>query len=189
MAAQPLKGFSMTSPATLPCTPEQIHWGLEAFRVLPTALVALLVGFFGLKVQSAQNNISQAQHRVSEERLNLDLFERRLKIFHATWAAASGGLSYTPASTVPVEFTNLYPEASFLFGPEVEEYMKEVTQHLNQASLYLMHFGHGPVRQDLVEKHLENQQWLINAATVGVRRVFAPYLDFSAWRPGPGRSQ
>jgi hypothetical protein len=51
----------------------------EFFKLAPTALIALIVA-----------GITFGQWRVARAKLKLDLFDRRYKIFHQTWAALSG---------------------------------------------------------------------------------------------------
>ncbi|MEQ1544462.1 hypothetical protein [Methyloglobulus sp.] len=95
----------------------QVDWYLEFLKVTPT----LIVGIIAVIITYQQRNIAKAK-------LNLDLFERRLMIFNETWVVASSAIQSVEPIYAPPSFTNLYPEASFLFGGEVETYMKELAR-------------------------------------------------------------
>lgn len=157
---------------------------LEIVKGLPTALVALLIGVPTVYVAFRQKAIAAEQKRIAQAKLNLDLFERRLKVFEETWSAASAALRSDGPTRAPAAMTNLYPEASFLFEPDVEAYMHEVARKMTElAGIRQMTVQNGDVLPpDKIDEHYKLEAWLFEAATTGVRSRFQPYLDFSKWR-------
>ena len=156
-----------------------VNWGLEILKTVPTAIVGGIAAYIAWR----QAGIAREQRDISTAKLKLDLFERRLAVFHATWEAASRvvqeGATYAPAS-----MTNLYPEASYLFGPEVEAYMKEVGSKMTAlAMIHQMTERSGNVvPPDKVNERYELETWIGHAASEGIRAIFTPYLDFAHWR-------
>ena len=80
--------------------------------------------------------------------------------------------------------TNLYPEASFLFGSEVEEYMNELGHKMNDLSVIrqLTQRNNCVLSPDEINKMKELDEWIYNAAMDGIRNKFSPYLNLGQWR-------
>lgn len=165
-------------------TPADANLAIEVLKALPTLLVTLFLGGLTVRVAQEQKRIAADQRDIARRKLNLDLFERRLKVFEATWAAASAAVNAEGPTYAPPSMTNLYPEASFLFGPEVEAYMKEVAARMTALAIIrqLVKQRDGYFPPDRTEEHTVVVTWLSEAATTGIREVFAPYLDFSRIR-------
>lgn len=110
----------------------QVNWLLELAKITPTFIIGLIAVY-----------IAWRQWETARAKLNLDLFARRLEVFDKTWGAASS-LNQKPDPVYPsVEFTNLLPEASFLFGAEVEEYMRVLIDKMNRlANIYQTRNAH-----------------------------------------------
>ncbi len=173
-------------------TPCDFPLWLELVKALSAPIVAGIIGVatlvvsFGQKsISSEQKRIAQQQKDVAEAKLKLELFEERLAIFLATWEAASSPLQSSEPRFAPPQFTNLFPKASFLFGAEVEKYMRfEVASRMSTLATIRMKTAQnsGIVPPDDLVVLAELEGWFVDAATSGVRAVFAPYLDMSKWR-------
>ena len=140
-------------------------------KVLPTFFVAVAVAI-----------IAWRQYSLARAKLNLDLYERRYKIFEATWSFLSNPDLSRPLGMSP-EFTNLFPQARFLFGVEIEEYMKKASNMKTQLSMIDMRTrAHNNfMSPEDIEAHTEISNYFFNEASVGCRTVFGKYLDFSKW--------
>lgn len=138
---------------------------------LPAALVALLVAI-----------IAWRQYKVAKAKLNLDLFERRYQIFHRTWTLMSEIAKHGPKVHEMHNFSNPFsndmPEAAFLFGPKVEQYLSNaVTQWSRFRS----------VDMDLdaaknAEERTRLEAWFFQEASVGCKKIFGEYLNFERWK-------
>jgi hypothetical protein len=89
----------------------------------PTAFVALAIGIPTLL-------IAFQQYRVGAAKLKFDLFEKRYAIFHQTWVIISevvmkGTREKNYGLATP--FNNFLPEASFLFGKDIQDYLNELS--------------------------------------------------------------
>lgn len=155
---------------------------MEVLKGLPAAVVALLIGSIAAYIAWRQKEIAEEQRVIAKKKLGLELFERRLKVFEATWSAASDALRQ--AQHAPASMTNLYPEASFLFGKEVEAYMRQVAEKMSVlAMIDQMTRNNGDLMPaNRIDEYHAAQAWLTEAALTGLRSVFNPYLDFAEWR-------
>jgi hypothetical protein len=109
-------------------SPELFQVGSISFewaKAAPTTLVALAIGVLA-------GYIAFNQWRVAKAKLNLDLFEKRYAIFVATWTEISQAIQTPEVRMTNPEFTNLLPKAQFLFGPEIREYMSEVSSKIGE---------------------------------------------------------
>ena len=156
-----------------------VNWGLEILKTVPTAIVGGIAAYIAWR----QAGIAREQRDISTAKLKLDLFEKRLAIFHATWEAASRVIQDGPIYA-PSSMTNLYPEASYLFGPEVEAYMKELGSKMTNLSMIqqmTQQNGNVVPPEKINERH-QLETWIGNAASEGIRAIFTPYLNFAQWR-------
>jgi hypothetical protein len=142
----------------------------ELIKSLPTALIALIVAI-----------ISYHQWRVSKAKLKLDLFDRRYEIFMKTWKILSGVVSNgtrTENLGLGTPFNNFLPEAKFLFGKDVSNYLDEVSN--KWAKL------HGIEGMDRASEYAAEKTVLLtyfhDQAEKGVKEVFGPYLNFDEWK-------
>ena len=83
---------------------------------LPAAVVALLVAW-----------VAYQQWRVARAKLNLELFERRLKIFRETEKFLVKSLPGAPPDSTG--FVDRLPESSFLFDQEIVSYMQQIMRN------------------------------------------------------------
>jgi hypothetical protein len=162
---------------TIDCN--QVNCFLELLKVTPT----LIVGIIAAIIAWQQSKTAKEQRIIAKAKLNLDLFERRLKVFEATWEAASLAANNGATIIPPPSMTNLYPTASFLFGVEVEAYMKELAGKITEFGtiLELTRRNGGHVPPESINEMKELQYWIGMAAVEGVRNIFSPYLSFGQW--------
>jgi hypothetical protein len=146
-------------------------------KALPTALVALAVGVLAAY-------IAWQQHRTARAKLKLDLFEKRYAIFESTWAFLSKAVQAGAGDSPLTGFDVLIPQASFLFGRNVEAYMREAS-----AKHRDLWFIEDRARRNSCvtsEADIASQTalltWFADQADTGVKDVFRPYLDFENWR-------
>lgn len=153
---------------------------IEILKVLPTAIVGAIAAYIAWR----QAEIAKEQREISSAKLNLDLFERRLAVFNATWEAASNSIINDHAELAPANMTNMFPQASFLFGPEIESHMREVAAKITRlAIIRQMTIQNNNIPpSETVSERVELETWIAKAATTGIRSKFAPYLNFSDWR-------
>ena len=158
--------------------PEPSIWQ-ELAKGLPAAFVALIIGIIAAY-------IAYNQYKVARAKLNLDLFEKRHYIFQKTWELLShAGAGGTDAEKMRLNFTNLIPEASFIFGRNIETYMYEISSKLieyNMLNIKMQNVVTHPVSKDEINRITELANWFFNEASSGSRKMFSEYLDFSNWK-------
>lgn len=148
---------------------------LELVKGAPTALIALLAVC-----------IAYHQYRVSRAKLKLDLFEKRYAIFLETWKI----LSKTATSGTRTElyglgnpFSNFLPQAAFLFGKDIEDYLINAIHRWTE--LWGLEGESGGLGVDPVQnaqKISEIKNWFFEEASNGAKIRFGTYLDFEVWK-------
>lgn len=150
----------------------QVNWLLEIIKIVPVFIIGLIAGYIAWK-----------QWEAARAKLKLDLFTRRLAIFTETWETASNVVLSRDPMPPPLSMTNLLPEASFLFGAEVEAYMKELIGKMSGlAAIRRARDNNNPNSFNNNDNEIVLENWFLNEAKQGVRNTFSPYLDFSQWR-------
>ena len=155
---------------------DSVCWTSELLKLGPTVLLGLLAGYIAWKQQA-----------IAHAKLNLDLFGRRIAVFDAAWTAASDAhlrrLGHREAMNA---LRNKFPEASFLFKPRVEEYLREIVDKMIQLETLEQRSGsaqqQNPLSEDENAKLLELHLALEYAAKKGLREIFGPYLNFAGWK-------
>jgi hypothetical protein len=153
------------------CVPGTICF--EMMKGGPAAFVALIIGLIAA-------GIALNQYRVTRAKLNLDLFEKREPIFHKTWGVLSTAQNTKsrPYGGSDPEFTNLLPQAKFLFGPEIKAYMELINANMIELWMLDQNAIHQVADNN---KRYELSMWFSHEATVGVKEKFGKYLDFGQW--------
>jgi hypothetical protein len=81
------------------------------------------------------------------------------------------------------DFDNDRPKAAFLFGPDIEAYMKEISN--NRTKLWTIdrktEANGNVLPPNEIAEHTALLSWFIQEAGEGVKLKFARYLDFSNW--------
>lgn len=149
----------------------------EWAKSAPTTFVALVIG-------SIAGYIAFHQWRVAKAKLNLDLFEKRYAVFEATWTELSQAMQVQEVRITNPNFTNLFPKAQFLFGPEIRDYMLEISNKISELWVVQRKTkaNNQIVPPDLIGKDVEILTWMSDHAMTECRARFGPYLDFKNWR-------
>ena len=155
---------------------------IEVAKAAPTAIVAALIGGLTVRVAHQQRSIAAEQKRIAAAKLNLDLFDRRLKVFEATREFLRNSIPGGPNglfATIPS-----LSEASFLFGDEVVDFMiLAVNNNVELRTLEGRVAANGGIPPpDVLPRLPELENWFLNNANGGCIKVFMPYLGFSRWQ-------
>lgn len=143
------------------------HWTqyLAALLTPTVAVFAVVIGY--------------RQWRTAQNKLKLDLFEKRLKIYEALRNSIG---SITSSGNVTTESEREFLQAiqgiQWLFGPEVENYVDEIWPRICDLGCLqeeLKNLEVGPERTEKAHKSAEIKKWLINQRK-GLNAKFAPYL-------------
>ncbi len=148
-------------------------WVVEALRALPVFIIGLIAAF-----------IAWRQYRTARAKLNLDLFEKRYAVFEVTWQFLSDIVwNARPTGPLP-SINNLIPQAGFLFGPQIKDYLKEVSK--NATDLWSINqrtkANQNVMVQTDISQHLALLLWFWGEATGGADKMFAPFMEFKRWR-------
>ncbi|MEX8519503.1 MAG: hypothetical protein AB3X44_13415 [Leptothrix sp. (in: b-proteobacteria)] len=149
----------------------------EMAKGFPAAFVALMVGLVA-------TYIAWKQYATARAKVKLDLFQRRYEIFERTWRHLSEAIQTSPGPTPFSDFDNFIPQAGFLFGAEVEAYLRNISS--KRIELWAIHSktksSCDVMAAEDVERHTELMKWFYAEASEGIRRVFAPWLDLKDWK-------
>lgn len=149
-------------------TPEQFFY-----------LNATLVTVNGLFVGA----LSYRQYRLAQQKLKLDLYDRRFKYWEAVKALAVG-VRTDPTSEAVVDFISFTWNAEFLFGQDVVKYLKDLSQKGlavgRTASNYKALKSAGQIEREMVAKEEYHAALKEFEAVYGSSlKQFGPYLSFS----------
>ena len=126
--------------------------------------------------------IALLQWRVAENKLRLDLFDRRYKVYDATrkfLAVILRDATFTDSQLF--EFYGSTSDTEFLFSSDVVDYLAQIRKHALDMRLHQKLFEPLPVgdeRSRHVQTHHDQLSWLSDQLT-GMTSVFAPYLGFA----------
>jgi hypothetical protein len=127
--------------------------------------------------------IAALQWRVADNKLRLDLFDRRYKVYNATRKFLSVILrDATFADSDLFEFYAGTSDAEFLFGAEVTAYLGQIREksvHMLTAQKIFEPLPVGDERTRHVEAAHDDLVWLTDQVTT-MTKIFAPYLGFSS---------
>ena len=157
----------------------------ELVKGLPAVVVTLVIGGIAAYIAWRQFQVAAEQRRLAQAKLKLDLFQRRYEIFEHTWSMLSSMIQERPGQAkIEMDFDNARPRARFLFGPEVADYMAEISRRrIDQQIIMATTRQRGDVmRPEGIQRNLENSTFFFNEASSGARDLFGHYLNFSEWR-------
>lgn len=126
--------------------------------------------------------VAWQQWRVAENKLRLDLFDRRYKVYDATrkfLAVIVRDATFTDSQLF--EFYGCTSDAEFLFRSEVVDYLAQIRKRALDMRLHQKEFEPLPVgaeRSRHVQAHHDQLSWLSDQLTV-MTSVFTPYLGFA----------
>jgi hypothetical protein len=126
--------------------------------------------------------IAALQWRVADNKLRLDLFDRRYKVYDSARKFLAVILR-DAAFTLPqlAEFNLGTSDAEFLFGPDVVNYLQQIREravHMQTAQRIFEPLPVGEERSRHVQKHHDDLVWLTDQITA-ISTTFAPYLGFA----------
>jgi len=141
----------------------------------PIASALTLVIAFAVAV------IAFFQFKLAHDKLRLDLFDRRYKVYDAIRCFLSVILQRATFDDADLfKFYAGTSDAEFLFDAEVVEYLKQIRTRANdmrlQAKLYQR--AGDAERTRMIDAESQKLMWLTDQLT-GMSKVFAPYLSYS----------
>lgn len=147
----------------------------ELAKGLPAAIVALLIGY-----------IAWRQYQVARAKLNLDLFERRDRIYDVVRLFLQcHGQNIEDDEHIRGDFFKAIPKAFFLFGPEIGSFMilaKENAKELAQAErIVRLAPRESPQWTEARANEIRLDRFFDDEET-NLRDRFGPYMDFTEWR-------
>ena len=152
----------------------------ELIKGIPAALAALLIG--GIAA-----GIAWRQYKLAHAKLKLDLFERRYVIFNDAWKFMSEIMHDGPGDQALHPFTNQIPQAGFLFGRSIEDYLNDAVK--KRTELYMIQqrirgrsMSAIVTPPEDIDRSAFLTNWFFEQASTGLKTKFAPYLDFEKWR-------
>ena len=149
------------------------------FACIPTYLWQPLATFFVGVVLAI---IAFLQFKVAHDKLRLELFDRRYKVYAATKKFLVDIMKYAR-----FEHSNLFEfyagtaDAEFLFDKDILDYLKQIGDRAIDMDVLQKKFQPLPVgdeRSDLVHKEHIEFVWLTHQIT-DMSKVFAPYLSYA----------
>jgi hypothetical protein len=153
------------------------------------AVLTILIAIVTVWIAYQQSQTAKAQQKVAQDKLKLDLFDRRYKVYQGVMDFIQ---ALNMGNTDPETFGQLYEAlgpACFLFESEVVEYIGLVRKHATEmrdahrvqkrAGAHKWDDG-GPTAEELseaCEKERESVGWFYEQPEKA-SRVFQRYLDF-----------
>ena len=126
--------------------------------------------------------VAWQQWRVAEDKLRLDLFDRRYKVYDATrkfLAVILREATFTDSQLF--EFYGGTSDAEFLFGVDVVEYLAQIRNRAVDMRTHQDLYEHLPVgdeRSRHVNAKHGDLSWL-NDQITAMTKIFTPYLGFA----------
>jgi len=141
------------------------------WQPLATCLVGVVLAFIAL-----------LQFKVAHDKLRLELFDRRYKVYAATkkFLVVIVRDAHFERSDL-FEFFAATADADFLFDKDILDYLKQVADRATAMDVLQKKFDPLPVgdeRSGLVDKEHVEFVWLTHQIT-GMSKVFAPYLSYA----------
>jgi hypothetical protein len=127
--------------------------------------------------------IAWQQKKINEQKLNLDLYDRRLKVYEEVRQILSIIMRDAKASYNDLlKFYRAVSEADFLFGPDITEYIDEIYQHGVQLQRwnseyrdYTQPTPEGYDHKKVCDGMHTELKWLTNQL-MPAKQKFKPYL-------------
>ena len=127
--------------------------------------------------------IAYQQYKTNREKLKLDLYERRLRVFRGTTALLGAIQNKRKADLIDIShFLHEAAEATFLFSKDtaLQDYLEEIRLKANKLWAITIEMNELPVgeqRNQIVSKRTEQLSWFIGQWKV-IREKFKPHLGF-----------
>jgi hypothetical protein len=144
-----------------------------------TAFVALAIGIPTLL-------IAYNQYRVGAAKLKFELFDKRYAIFQKTWEILSEVVMKGTREKhygLATPFNNFLPEASFLFGKDIQDYLNDLsTKWTERYGLEAEKDGQGVDRAANAARESALKEWFFKQASSVAKEKFGRYLNFDTWK-------
>lgn len=101
-----------------------------------TITASVVAGSIAIYFAAHQKNISFQQKEIAKEKLRLDLFDRRYKVYESIfdyYNALVGWTGTEEQEAANKRFFRAYQESKFLFGKDVEDIFKKVFEEGNKV--------------------------------------------------------
>jgi hypothetical protein len=145
-------------------------------------MVSVFFSSVALFLSLAVAIIAALQWRVADNKLRLDLFDRRYKVYDATRKFLSVILREAKFTHSELfEFYAGISDAEFLFGADVTEHLEKIRKravHLQAAQQIYEPLPVGDERSQHVQAEHDDLLWLTDQITE-ITKTFAPYLGFA----------
>lgn len=166
-----VRGDKMTEPTAVAATAYVLPWWMQWVQAIGVAVIS-----------GAGVYIAYRQSRIATAKLNLDLYDRRFKVFDATRKYISDVFTSDNLPRRTTEFNIETADTVFLFGSEIEEYIERLRRrgvglHAAQGQLRLMdERGQvGEQRNALVDRVSDIEEGFANEYR-NLIAAFKPYL-------------
>ena len=155
--------------------------GSDCFKWIKTIAPVIVTMIFG----AIAIYFTRRQNKVAEAKLKLDLFERRYAIFKKVWEITSatgrhGSRASQKMMNFATPFNNFRPEAAFLFGSGMQDYIDELSHNWDQLYAQEGMRDDDKLKSDELITQLKN--YFLEQASGGVKDRFSPFLDFANWK-------
>ena len=147
-----------------------------------TLIIAGIVGYVGV----LQYQTNKRQQKVNEEKLKLDLFDKRFKVYEVTKYLFTQILQLGNIDSQKIrKFRLLTMDAIFLFDDEIHEYLQEEVHvkalEINNIVKKYKDLPVGTKRTKLRKEQTKIVNWF-RAEYFELQNVFSPYLKFKVWK-------
>jgi hypothetical protein len=146
---------------------------LTIISALGAPIIALLVGGFGVF-------IARRQWLTAQNRLKLDLFDRRLPVYEQTRELLARRMALARVDDKEItEFAIKMRIAKWLFNPAMADYLQEIakkTSEINFIQSELDEVLDEARRRELLSKQRERKEWLDDQLYKKIDGRFAEFL-------------
>ena len=149
-----------------------LWWAVEVLKAATPLAIGVIAGL-----------IAYQQWRTANNKLNLDLFDKRYRIYRATDKFWQSFLSdFTITDDEYRAFRKSTKHARFLFDPDVAEYLYQIGSMTRKSTRELFWMEQARVSGDMAKhekwrlSHEENMRWSV---AQNLESKFLPFMDFS----------
>lgn len=154
---------------------KEISKVIESFGMLIIAIMVAFIGFL-------QYRTSKRQQEVAEEKLKLDLFDRRYKVFDATsdlfFNIMQSGAEFDKRDLPKFAIKTI--DATFLFDKTISRFIEKALSYATQLESINIQCNNLPVGAELdnlVKAQMEITGWFSGKFSE-LQNLFSPYLKF-----------
>lgn len=155
-------------------TDELPYW-LKVVSAVGPLITASATLFVGVVVAV----IARRQWRTAHEKVILDLFDRRMKIYEAfreTMTDYNQGDGDLVGSQIRFRLQRLWSEARFLFGNEVPDFIREINLATARKDVLVRRLNGHEVRDEEDDKEYMALEKKISEASMNLATLLHPYV-------------